>query len=59
MTTVQFVNEVGFDEDRNAITVDFNYKTQNATSGDVTESSMTVPILTIVPIPFIRVSGRI
>ena len=56
LTTVKFINEVGFDADRNAINVKFNYNSTNATSGEITESSMSVPILTILPIPFIRVS---
>ncbi len=58
LTTVKFINEVGFDADRNSISVSFNYNTTNATSGDIQENSMSVPILTILPIPFIRVSKR-
>jgi Protein of unknown function (DUF2589) len=56
-TTVKFIQAMGFDADGHARTVDFGYSTTNATTGVVQEKKLRVPLLTIVPIPFIRVSA--
>ena len=55
MSTIEFVNTVGFDDTGSAIMVDFSYDAINATTGETTETVITVPFLTIVPIPYIRV----
>ena len=57
ISTVQFINAVGFDANRNAINVKFSYNVTNSTTGVRTENTISVPFLTIVPIPFIRVSA--
>ena len=56
ISTVEFINAVGFDENRNAINVQFSYNVTNITTGEQYENTISVPFLTIVPIPFIRVS---
>jgi hypothetical protein len=38
-----------------AINVNFSFASVNQTSGEVQKSTLSVPVLTIVPIPFIRV----
>ncbi len=59
ISTVEFINAVGFDEDRNAINVKFSYNVTNTTTGEQIENTISVPFLTIIPIPFIRVSLRL
>ncbi len=59
LSTVAFINAVGFDENRKPINVAFSYNVTNITTGQVYENSITVPFLTIVPIPFIRVSAAV
>jgi hypothetical protein len=54
-TTVKFIQGMGFDSEGHARTVDFGYSTTNTTTGIVEEKKLRVPLLTIVPIPFIRV----
>lgn len=62
-TSVDFIKSVGFDQDSNKPTmVSFTYdKAVETTAGDGTVSvevkpfSLTVPLLTMLPIPFIRV----
>ncbi len=49
------INAVGFDNNKKAITVDFNYDAVNATTGDVESTTIQVPLLALVPIPFLRV----
>ena len=49
MSSVNFIRTIGFDEDDKVRSITFKAK-----KGD-TESTITVPLLTIVPIPFIRI----
>lgn len=56
MTTVQFVNDVGFfSENRSAITVDFSYIGVDD-NGTTTKKRITVPFLVMLPIPNLEVS---
>ena len=55
ITTVSFINSVGFDENRNAIMVNFYYNVTNTTTGELQQNGLSVPFLTIVPVPYIRV----
>ena len=55
LTTIEFVKAVGFDSNGSAIYADFDYNVTNATTGVVQTNSISVPFLTIVPIPFLRV----
>lgn len=62
VTSVDFIKSVGFDSDDNPTMVDFEYmKAIETTAGDGTVTitptpfKLTVPILTMLPIPFIRV----
>jgi hypothetical protein len=60
VSTANFVQEIGFEDDdgsgvRHAIAVEFTYNTTNSTTGFVETNTLTVPLLTILPIPYIRV----
>jgi len=64
MTSVDFIKSVGFDDDGNPTMVTFSYdKPVEKLDGDgnptgefeVLKHNLTVPILTMLPIPFIRV----
>jgi hypothetical protein len=57
-TTANFINEVGFDADRNVRNVQFKYKKQEPGddgSIDVQDMSVEVPLLAIVPIPNLQI----
>lgn len=54
MTTVDFIRNVGFDKDGNVVNVVFKYKGGPAPT-DMIE--LHVPLLTIVPIPFLRIDN--
>jgi hypothetical protein len=57
-TTASFINEVGFDADKNVRNVQFKYKKQEPTedgSVDVQDMSVEVPMLAIVPIPNLQI----
>ena len=56
MSTVDFINKVGFDENGTAVTIAFTYNTTNSTTGLTQTNRIEVPFLTILPIPFLRVS---
>ena len=56
-TSVNYIKTVGFDSNNFTRNVDFAYTTQNATTGKTQQNVLSVPFLTLVPIPFIRVSG--
>ena len=55
MATANFINAVGFDANRSAIVVDFAYETVNETTGESQTNVIGVPLLAMLPIPFIRV----
>ena len=55
MTTVNFINTVGFDANRTAVTVSFSYQSLDPTTGAELNNTITVPFLTIVPIPYLQV----
>jgi hypothetical protein len=50
-SSVEFINAIGFDDNREVQNVEFKYEGP----GDVGTQSLKVPLLTIVPIPFIRI----
>ncbi len=51
MSSYNFINTVGFDKDGKTRTVSFTYEK------DGTSLSLTVPLLSILPIPFIRIES--
>lgn len=58
MTTVDFIKNVGFNKDGMANEVAFRYRRPSedkSAAGQEVEHTLTVPLLTIVPVPFIRV----
>jgi hypothetical protein len=50
-SSVEFINAIGFDDNGSVQNISFNYEGP----GDVGRQSLEVPLLTIVPIPFIRI----
>jgi hypothetical protein len=57
MATVDFIYGVGFDAAGKSINLDFSYNTTNPATGLRSETTLSVPMLTIVPIPVLRVRG--
>jgi hypothetical protein len=56
LTTASFIKSVGIDENNTVINVAFNYNITNSTTGQRQENTLLVPFLSIIPIPFLRVS---
>jgi hypothetical protein len=56
MSTVNFIRSIGFDRNNKTINVNFAYQSINASTGLVTKHTLSVPVLTILPIPYLRVS---
>lgn len=54
ITTANFIKEVGFDQNGNLITVDFKYNKKND-AGKNQEFTLTVPFLTMLPVPYITI----
>jgi hypothetical protein len=57
LTTVTYLQKLGLDEKGVARTVDFTYTTTNQTTGFRVQRTLRVPLLTIVPIPYLRVGA--
>jgi Protein of unknown function (DUF2589) len=59
ITTANFIREVGFDKDGKVINVDFHYSRKD-NDGKDQDFTLTVPFLTMLPIPYVTVdSGTI
>lgn len=54
-TTLNFIRTVGFNSANQTVNVGFQYQAYNATTGQINSYSLTVPLLTLMPIPYIRV----
>ena len=54
ITTANFIREVGFDKDGKIINVDFSYNRKDDEGND-SNFTLTVPFLTMLPIPYITV----
>jgi len=54
ISTVNFIKEVAFDKDGKVVTVDFRYNRKDD-EGQDQEYTLTVPFLTMLPIPYITV----
>jgi hypothetical protein len=54
---LDFIQTVGMDTNNKAVTVEFKYDTTNPTNGSVTVETMRVPLLTMVPISFMRIDS--
>lgn len=58
MSALDFIQTVGVDATtKKAVTVQFKYDTTNSTTGAVTEETVQVPLLTMVPLTFLRIDG--
>ena len=58
ITTVNFIKEVAFDKDNNIRNVTFNYKRNNE-EGVPEDFTLTVPFITMLPIPYITVTNAL
>jgi hypothetical protein len=54
LATVDFIKSVGFDENNKVVNVEFGY-TKTSPEGQPETYGLSIPILTIVPVPFLRV----
>ena len=52
--TLEFIKTVGFDDNNNAKMFQFTYRSTNE-SGVLDSTSFQIPVLSIIPIPYIRV----
>lgn len=55
ITTANFIREVAFDKDGKVVNVDFKYNRKNDNGSDQ-EFTLTVPFLTMLPVPYITVN---
>jgi Protein of unknown function (DUF2589). len=55
ITTANFIKEVGFDKNGKVVNVDFTYNRKNDNGSDQ-EFTLTLPFITMLPIPYISVS---
>lgn len=58
ITTANFIREVAFDKEGKVVNVDFSYEKSN-TNGSKQEFKLTVPFLTMLPIPYIKVNEAV
>jgi hypothetical protein len=56
LASVNFIKNIGFDRNNRTINVVFGYSSVNATTGATVKNSLSVPLLTLMPIPYLRVS---
>lgn len=56
IASVEFINATGFDSTGHAKQASFVYTTTNATSGQDQDTIISIPYLTMVPIPYIEVT---
>jgi len=59
LATVDFIKSVGFDKNNEVVNVDFKYKKIPPEGGEGESCGLSVPLLTIVPIPFLRIEETI
>ncbi|MEO5373291.1 MAG: DUF2589 domain-containing protein [Alphaproteobacteria bacterium] len=55
ITTANFIKEVGFTKDNKVVNVDFTYNKKND-SGSDEEFTLTLPFITMLPVPYISIS---
>ena len=56
LACVQFMQSIGKDAQDRAVMMNFEYQARNSTTGLTESKVMSVPALTLVPIPYISVS---
>lgn len=56
MSTTTFIQAVAFDSNGHALNVQFAYNVTNATTGLTSTNTLSVPLLTLVPIPYLKVN---
>jgi Protein of unknown function (DUF2589) len=55
LTSLNFIRTFGFDQNNKTITSQFTYLATNASTGLVKARTLRVPLLTLIPVPFLRV----
>lgn len=58
ITTANFIREVAFDKNGKVVNVDFSYEKANA-NGSKQEFKLTVPFLTMLPVPYIKINEAV
>lgn len=58
ITTVNFIKEVAFDKEKKIVNVDFKYNRKNNDGRDQ-QFTLTVPFLTMLPVPYITVNNAL
>jgi hypothetical protein len=58
ITTANFIKEVAFDKQGKVVNVDFSYNRKNDNGSDQ-QFTLTVPFLTMLPVPYITVSSAV
>lgn len=58
ITTVNFIKQVAFDENKKIVNVEFKYNRKNDKNEDE-DFTLTVPFLTMLPVPYITVSNAV
>lgn len=56
--SMNFIKKAGFDPDGSVTTVSLSFKGFNATTQQYIDRTMTIPLLAILPIPFVEVCDR-
>ncbi len=56
-STVNFIRQAGFNDRNETINARFSYSSTNATTGEKKDMVLSVPVLTLLPIPYLRVSS--
>jgi hypothetical protein len=54
MSSVEFIREVGFDDNNDAVSIQFKYQ-KTRDDGTPGNATLTVPLLSVVNVPFIRI----
>ena len=58
IATANFIREVAFDDDGKVVNVDFSYEKANG-NGSKQDFKLTVPFLTMLPVPYIKVNDAV
>jgi hypothetical protein len=56
LSTASFIRTVGFDEEGKSVSVEFSYDTVNSTTGETQVTTVRIPLLAMLPIPYLKVS---
>ncbi len=58
MSTVNFIQTMGFDEDNKAIMVDYKMQTVNGTTGALETRKISIPMIAMLTVPLLEVGAK-